>query len=361
MVQLMKHIAHLLQRGKPLALATILQQDGSTPRTAGARMIIRDDGASEGTIGGGLAEAMAQQRGRELLDASGDEHSCILDVDMSSRGPGDMDMICGGSLEILVELLVPSPQTTTVFVAASEAIRSGCTVLFATHLPGGGSRPDHCVLIRQPDSANISPKACDGPVPEGSVLSKILDAAVESPWAITPSADDGSRWLVETLAPPDSVYLFGAGHVAQATAVVAAQADFSVTVLDDRSEFANRKRYPHARRVVVLDSFEDIFESPELARDHVGPGSYLVIVTRGHSHDGLVLRQALGTEAGYIGMIGSRSKCETVFRRMREEGFTDADLARVHSPIGLDIGAQTPGEIAVSIVAQLIQHRRQGA
>lgn len=358
MPQLMQRIADLLKHGETIALATILQQDGSTPRTAGARMLIMSDGTSEGTIGGGLAEAMAQRRGQQMLASEDGVHAHILDVDMSSKKPTDMDMICGGCLEILVEVLTPDPETAAVFAAGSEAVRSGRTTYFATHLPGGGRRPDHCVVL--PGSESDAPDACATQAPDSASVSIIVDAAKGGPWVVTQPDAGGARWLVETLNPPDMVYLFGAGHVALATAAVAAQADFHVTVLDDRDEFANQERYPNAHRVIVLDSFADVFQSPELRRDRIGPSSYIVIVTRGHSHDGSVLRQALDTEAGYIGMIGSRSKREAVYRNMREAGYTDADLGRVHSPIGLEIGAQTPGEIAVSIVAELVQHRRLG-
>jgi xanthine dehydrogenase accessory factor len=302
---------------------------------------------------------MAQEAGHELFARADDVHSRILDVDMSGSSTADMDMICGGSLGILVEVLAPSPETVAVFAAASAAVRAGRHCLVAVRLPVGGAAPVHCVLDVDGDSSNTPATTCDGPAPDAATLSTILDVSGHGPWTRTPPGPDGTRWLVETLQPPDTLYLFGAGHVAQSTAAVAAQADFRVTVLDDRSEFACLERYPDADRVVILDSFEDVFASPSLAGDRIGAASYLVIVTRGHSHDGLVLRQALGTAAGYVGMIGSRSKRNGVYNRLRADGFTDAALARVHCPIGLEIGAQTPGEIAVSIVAELVRHRRR--
>jgi xanthine dehydrogenase accessory factor len=120
--------------------------------------------------------------------------------------------------------------------------------------------------------------------------------------------------------------------------------------MDDREEFANRERYLMAKEVRVLESFTDCIKG--LGRD-----DYVVIVTRGHLHDRDVLAQALRTQAGYIGMIGSRAKRASVYESLMREGFTEKDLVRVHNPIGLPIGADTPEEIAVSIVAQLIQVR----
>lgn len=132
---------------------------------------------------------------------------------------------------------------------------------------------------------------------------------------------------------------------------MAALAGFDVLVLDDRADFANAERFPFCR-TRVLPSFGDA-----LAGVPCGPGCFLVIVTRGHVHDAGTLALALRTRAGYIGMIGSRRKRDAVYDRLRGQGFTDADFARVRCPIGLDIGAETPEEIAVSIVAELIAHR----
>jgi xanthine dehydrogenase accessory factor len=123
-------------------------------------------------------------------------------------------------------------------------------------------------------------------------------------------------------------------------------------VLDDRSDFANKERFPKADRIIVIPSYENLFSGLDIDQD-----SYLVIVTRGHLHDKTVLEQSLRTKAGYIGMIGSRRKQHLVYEELLEKGFTEDDLKRVHNPIGLDIHAETPEEIAVSIVAELISAR----
>ncbi len=128
--------------------------------------------------------------------------------------------------------------------------------------------------------------------------------------------------------------------------------DFFTVVVDDRADFANRERFPSADRIVVPDSFAGAFGDLSVDED-----SYIVIMTRGHLHDRTVLEQALRTRAGYVGMIGSKKKVAETFRALQEEGFSPDDLARVHAPIGLSIGAETPEEIAMSIAAQLIQVR----
>jgi len=159
--------------------------------------------------------------------------------------------------------------------------------------------------------------------------------------------------LVEPIRKPNTAYLLGAGHVALPTAHMAALVGFRVVVLDDREAFANTARFPEAHAVRVLADFERPFEGLQVDRD-----SFIVIVTRGHLHDKTALAQALKTDAAYIGMIGSRRKRDQIFKRLLAEGFSEADLRRVHSPIGLNIGAETPEEIAVSIVAEMIEKKR---
>jgi xanthine dehydrogenase accessory factor len=157
---------------------------------------------------------------------------------------------------------------------------------------------------------------------------------------------------VEPSARVSTAYLFGAGHVAQPTAHLAAMVGFQVWVLDDRKDYAHPERFPEAQRVKVLDSFERAFTDLAVTSD-----SYVIIFTHGHLHDKIVLAQALTTDAGYIGMIASRRKRNTIYDALRAEGVPQSQIDRVHSPIGIAIGAETPEEIAVSIVAEMILQR----
>jgi len=161
--------------------------------------------------------------------------------------------------------------------------------------------------------------------------------------------------FIEPLLPISLVYVFGAGHVGQHVYRVARVAGFDVVVVDDRDTYANRERFPEA-----LDVLSDEFDSA-IGKLSPPASSHIVIVTRGHRDDLRVLRWAIGTPARYIGMIGSRRKVLGVYKALEEEGVASEKLERVHAPIGLDIGAITPGEIAVSVVAELIAFRRGGA
>jgi len=162
----------------------------------------------------------------------------------------------------------------------------------------------------------------------------------------------GERFFVEPLCSEGSAYIFGAGHIGQKLAQLTKFVGFHTVVLDDREEFANRELLGSADRIVVLRSFDEAMKDLNIDEE-----SYLVIVTRGHVHDKTVLGQALRTRARYIGMIGSRTKRDATYEVLTKEGFAAGDFARVHAPIGLNIGAETPEEIAISIVAELIQAR----
>jgi len=159
--------------------------------------------------------------------------------------------------------------------------------------------------------------------------------------------------FIEPVLPPASLYIFGAGHVALSLYKTAKTAGFDVNVVDDRESYANRERFPDAKEVIAED-----FDRA-MARITPNETSYLVIVTRGHHDDMRVLRWAVQTQARYIGMIGSKRKTITIFRELVEEGIAEQRFERVHAPVGLDIGAITPEEIAVAITAELIAVRRR--
>jgi len=161
--------------------------------------------------------------------------------------------------------------------------------------------------------------------------------------------------FVEVLPAIPQLIIVGAGHIAQPLAAIGNVLGFTVSVLDDRPRFANRERFPHADRIIVDDFVEG------LRRIKVTRDSYVVLVTRGHTHDRACLEEVLNSEAAYIGMIGSKMRIRTVMRALRAAGYDASVLQQVYAPIGLDIAAQTPAEIAVAIAAEIVDVRRGGA
>lgn len=325
------HLCAALADGKSVATGVIVRQDGSAPRGPGARLLANENGLVSGTVGGGLAEARVLDLCR---DALADGKPRLLAVDMDGHLAAGADMICGGRVLVLVEPL--SPEDLPLFTAIRDSLNAGggrLCVSFADFsrrfitadgvvFPGGCSVPEEC-------------RAAEGDYPV--VL-----------------GDPGTEWFVEPIVPPWKLILAGGGHVSRPTAHMGNLLDFAVTVLDDRNGFATHERFPDASQTRTVPDFVDCFATcPPDAHTCV------VILTRGHVHDATVLEQALHSKAGYIGMIGSTRKRNQVYAALREKGFAEAALQRVHCPVGLAINAQTPEEIAVSILAECIAHRRR--
>jgi len=330
----------ILSRKQPLVVALILSQEGSTPRSAGTRMMFSADGVVVGTIGGGRIEAGVMETAREMLGKPG---AVILSFDLTSEIADAMDMICGGKLEILLESIAPDETNCLLFSSLIQMLDQRQKGLLITEL-------------QEPDSAALQVSRAvlrqDGEVIGNPDFKTKIDAIPRKLRAPVLIQSGDRRFFIEPVKATETVYLFGAGHVSLQTAILAKRVGFDTVVLDDRMEFANTTRFSDADEVRVLASFEQASEGLEINAD-----SYLVILTRGHLHDKTVLQQALKTRTGYIGMIGSRKKRDAVYWALEKEGFSKADFERVHCPIGLSIGAQTPEEIAVSIVAEMIHAR----
>ncbi len=252
-----EEIVQLRREGKRAALATIVHTNGSIPSYESSRMLVREDGSIAGTVGGGCVEAEVWAAAKEVIR---NEAPRKMTFNLNNEASYDNGLICGGTLEIFVEPILPLP----------------------------------------------------------------------------------------------TLYIFGGGHVSIALAQAAHTAGFAIAVIDDRESFANAQRFPMAREIYT--TYEQAFE-----RIKPNASSYLVIVTRGHKDDMRVLAWAVGTEARYIGMIGSKRKVLSVYKALDKEGITAEKFERVHAPVGLEIGALTPQEIAISITAELIAVRRNAA
>lgn len=253
-MDLFEEIVRMRRAGQRAALATIVHTNGSIPSYESSRMLVREDGSIAGTIGGGCVEAEVWAAAKEVMQA---EAPRKMVFNLNHEAKYDNGLICGGTLEIFVEPILPQPM----------------------------------------------------------------------------------------------LYLFGGGHVSTAVAKAAASAGFGVGVVDDREAFANKERFPMAQE--IFTSYEDAF-----AKLRPNASSYLVIVTRGHKEDMRVLAWAVRTPARYVGMIGSKRKVLSVYKALEQEGYRREEFDRVFAPMGLEIGALSPEEIAISIVAELIAVRR---
>jgi xanthine dehydrogenase accessory factor len=253
-MDLFEEIVRMRRAGQRGALATIVHTNGSIPSYESSRMLVREDGSSLGTVGGGCVEADVWAAAREVMHR---EAPRKIVFHLNNEATYDNGLICGGTVEIFIEPILPQP----------------------------------------------------------------------------------------------ILYLFGGGHVSTAVAKAAQAVGFGVGVIDDREAFANSERFPMA---------QEIYTSYDVAFAKLQPNSssYLVIVTRGHKEDMRVLAWAVRTPARYVGMIGSLRKVLSVYKALEKEGYTMEEFERVYAPMGIDIGALSPEEIAVSIVAELVAVRR---
>jgi len=253
-MDLFEEIVRMRKAGLRGALATIVHTNGSIPSYESSRMLVREDGSIVGTIGGGCVEADVWAAANEVMKKESPRKMVFT---LNNEASYDNGLICGGTLEVFVEPILPQPVA----------------------------------------------------------------------------------------------YIFGGGHISMALAKSASAAGFGIVVIDDREQFANKERFPMAQELHT--SYEDAF-----ARVAPNASSYLVIVTRGHRDDMRVLAWAVRTQARYVGMIGSKRKVISVYQALEKDGYAPEEFARVYAPMGLEIGALSPEEIATSITAELIAVRR---
>ncbi|EHJ48622.1 XshC-Cox1-family protein [Solidesulfovibrio carbinoliphilus subsp. oakridgensis] len=345
MIELIRTIRDTLAAGRSVVAATIVTNEGSTPRTAGSKMLVFEGDKIAGTVGGGLAEGLAMAEAAVVLANGG---SRLMDFDMTGQASKGADLICGGRMRVFLERLDPEPATAALFARLADLLAQGSRGLLITGLDenGGGAPAGRCLLL--PDGTLVGPS----PGPEILAAAKRQGRGILAPIVL---ACAGARYFLEPALSPTPLILCGGGHVSRPTGQIAAMVGFRITVLDDRPEFANLDRFPFAVDTAVIDPAVGW-----LAGREITDAACIVIVTRGHAHDHDALAEALRTPAGYIGMIGSIPKRDAIYDKLLAAGFTTADLARVKSPIGLEIAAETPEEIAVSIVAELIEHRAAG-
>jgi xanthine dehydrogenase accessory factor len=349
----------LLQHNQPVLLATIISQHGSSPRGTGARMALTANRHQIGTIGGGQLEAILQDRFEEFIST---QSTIMLEFTLSESEAANLDMICGGSVSVLVDPLLPdNPAIIAFFENVNQLVSAQQKGWLLSLIPENGvhQTPQKCLVSTEGEiigswlpiikMVNRNP----GVITFNEVNIRLEDLDLKSPQIVTSS---GIRVFLEPIGQHSTVYIIGAGHISQKLAPLTTMVGFRTSVLDDRPDYISRERFPVIDDLYLLEDFEHVFQNMKIDSD-----TFVVIVTRGHQFDKSVLKQALHTKAGYIGMIGSRRKINLTIEALMKEGIPEEQLKTVHSPIGLNIGAETPEEIAISIVAELIQIRSNKA
>lgn len=327
-------ISQHLRAGEDLVLVTVVASSGSTPRGAGSRMLLNKSGRICGTIGGGAVECRSEQLAQEVLSR---RESCEQSFLLSKNDVQDLGMICGGDVQVFFHFLAAGDEAVLALAEAAEALfTQGHDLWLVSELSAGGSLG---LYSRERGFVGVdAPEALRGAMRRKPMREEI----------------GGRDFYVEQIQSSGRVLVFGCGHVAQALVPVLTGVGFRCVAMDDRAEFARKDLFPDAEDVRLID-FTSIAASVTITEE-----DYICVMTRGHAFDAVVQAQAMQSPACYIGVIGSRRKIAGVTARLKEEyGFADADFARVTSPIGLAIRAETPEEIAISIAAQLIALRAE--
>ncbi len=345
--QIFAALATALAEDGRAALGTVVATRGSTPQKVGAKLMICAAGSSSiGTLGGGCVEGQVWQEAIRALNVG---RPSFASYELSDDYAGDNGMICGGTMEIMVDVWAAAD--LPLAQRAADELAAGRSCVLATVIEGdalgvklllGTGRGERWIVG---ESEPALAEAMLDALHDGGSLGLRETAVLDLP---------GAKVFCESLRGQAELIIVGAGHVAQALCQVASFAGFAVTVLDNRERFANAERFPAATQVLA----EDI--EPTLPQLAIGPQTYIVIVTRGHQFDEGALRLIIDSSAAYIGMIGSRRKVLLVYKRMLADGYDVAKLRHIYAPLGLEIGAETVEEIAVSIVAELIKVRRRG-
>lgn len=339
-----EEIERCVRSGEKTATATVVTTQGSTPREVGAKMVIRASGETAGTIGGGCGEAEAWQA---AMDALKDGRRRMLTLDLTGDISMDTEMVCGGLMEVFVDLW--DGRDLDVLQAAERAMKGIGRFAVLTPLTVGESRPHALILGDGRAVGGLGDQSLDA-----RVTSQALEALREGISRAIPGTDTQPAVFIDVQVAPPTLLIAGGGHIAVPLVRMGAMMGFRVVVLDDRPIFANEERFPDADEVIAAPFGETLASYP------LDDRTYVTIMTRGHAHDLECLVQVTDKPVAYIGMIGSRRRVRGVLDLVREKGYSEELLARVHAPIGLDIGARTPEEIAVSVIAEVVQARRGG-
>src|SRR5688572_10195801 len=335
-------MAELEREGRRFAVCTVVRTTGSTPQVVGAKLLVDDLGRLTGTLGGGCVEGDAFEEAKRVLE-TGD--TSLREYELTEDLAWDTGLVCGGTMWISVEpgeraLLLGGRDLLGDVLAASSG---GKPVAVATLLRREGKdfQPSGKIFVETDGGTG-------GSLGDGTLDERATEAALDALRQATPrtvALDAAHELLIEPIVTKPRL----------AIAKMAAQLEYDVTVIDDRPEFSSRERFGPGIDVVRMDMAEALRTMP------IGWNSFIVIATRGHKLDAHCLREAVKTEARYVGLLGSKRKTILIAKMLRDEGISEERIRAVHAPIGLDLGGRTPAEIALAVLSELSMERHGGS
>ena len=351
MEEVFREAVDRLEQGEPMVVATVVRTKGSTPQKPGAKLLVRHDGSGVGTLGGGCVEGDIWFAANELMKRGGPpEHR---DYQLNEELAAQDGLVCGGTMYFLIDPVYTPGEYLTYATEIDRAYQGGPGVAVATLIKAGAGSPGATgqkLFIRDygPTEGTLGSDALDDDAIERA---RELMAHGRSDYVTTA---DGTEYFVEAYTTPPQLVLCGGGHVSKAIAPLAKSLGFLVYVTDDREEFANAERFPEAERVV---SKEPEAALPTLP---INANTFVIIATRGHRYDNVALEAAVSTPARYVGLLGSKRKTVLIYEDLMRTGIPIERIKEIRSPVGLDVHARTPEEIAVSIMAEILMFRLGG-
>ena len=348
MSELLEQFARVLATRRRAALATLVAAKGTTPKKAGSTMWVGSGGEVIGSVTiGGCVDARVIERAEAVIGSGRPE---LLSMTLGDEDAWELGLTCGGTVEVLVQRVDAQNERDPALVAygaAREAYDAGHASIVVAAL---GDKPDRLV-VRVDGSSSGTLGDAELDTAAARVAMDRLRTGDGSAVVEVPIGGGTIALYFEHLAPPETVVIYGASHVAMTLTVLARELGMRTIVVDGRDRYATRERFPHASEIRIGMPSEIAEQLPASRR------MYVVLLAHDYKYELPVLRQVLRGDAGYIGMLGSRRRGATIRSMLAEEGFTPSELARLHSPIGIDIGARSAAEIALAVMAEIVAVR----
>lgn len=348
MEDVFREAARLLrEKETPFVIATVVRTRGSTPQKPGAKLLVRGDGSGVGTLGGGCVEGDIWFAAKTLMrDGGNAEHrEYRLNEDLAAQD----GLVCGGTMFFLIDPIYKTEDFNPYAQEVVSAYEGTGPVALVSVINAGNStsKIGNKLFIRKDGGVigSLGNSAWDK-----KAISQALELAPYGKEAFI-ELDDGGEAFIESYTTPPTLVLAGGGHIAKSMAPLAKTLGFRIFIIDDREEFANIERFPEATKVIVDDYAAGMKSLP------INPNTSIVIATRGHRHDDRALEAAAQSSASYVGLLGSRRKGVLIYEKLLSKGIPLKRVKSIHTPTGLDIGARTPEEIAVSIMAEIVAFR----
>ena len=352
MKEVIEEAVRLAEAEEPAVLATVVRTKGSTPQKPGAKLLVRRDGTGVGTLGGGCVEGDIWYAAKEILRRKGGPEfkDYFLNEEIAARD----GLVCGGTMYFFIEPLWEPGDFLPFGKEMMGAYESGNPVSVAMILKSDSGRgvAGAKLLLREDGSIHgtLGDSDLDGMALEAA--RRVADLGTNEHLM----THDGVELYVEGFTTPPTLVIMGGGHVGKATYDLALLLGYRIFVVDDRAEFASPERFPRAAETFLVPDYDR-----GLDRVPINANTFIVIATRGHWFDDLALEAAIRTPAKYVGLMGSTRKTILIYQRLAGMGVPPEKLRQVHAPIGLDIGALTPEEIAVSIMSEIVMFRHSAS